>query len=135
MTDVGASRQEVVVDGVTRTQIVQYAGATGDFSPLHTDELAARAAGHVGLMAHGMLTLAATTRLVTDWFGHDAVRTLSARFTAPVWPGDALTARATVAQISVDGRRRTAQLALETRNEQGTVVLTGTADVDLRSTA
>lgn len=133
MTEVGTSRQEVVVDGVTRTQIVQYAGATGDFSSLHTDEVAARAAGHAGIMAHGMLTLAATTRLVTDWFGHEAVRTLSARFTAPVWPGDALTARATVAEISVAEGRRTAHLALETRNEQGAVVLTGAASVDLGS--
>jgi len=53
---VGDSHEEVVVDNLTRSQIVQYAGASGDFNPLHSDDLFAReVAGYPGIFAHGML--------------------------------------------------------------------------------
>jgi acyl dehydratase len=129
--EVGARREVVVCPEITRTQIVQFAGASGDYSVLHTDEPAARALGQPGLMAHGMLTMGLTSQVVTEWFGDDSLRTLEARFTSPVWPGDRLTSTATVEAVDSVGALATARLALETRNGAGDVVLVGKATVSL----
>jgi acyl dehydratase len=67
---VGDTRTAVVVDDLTRTQIVQYAGASGDYNPIHTDEVfATQVAGYPTVFAHGMLTMGLTGRLVTDFVG------------------------------------------------------------------
>jgi acyl dehydratase len=120
---VGDTREAVVADGVTRTQVVMYAGASGDYSPLHTDELAARVAGHPGLMAHGMLTMGATARLLTDWFGPEALTEYAVRFVAPVFPGAVLTARGTVVAV----RGREVDVEISTSTQEGITVITGTA--------
>jgi len=125
---VGDSRELVVCDEITRTQIAQYAGASGDFSELHTDEPHAIAAGQPKLMAHGMLTMALTAKVLTGWFGAVAARSFSARFVAPVWPGDRLTATATV--VSLDRRddgSYAALVSVDTANQLGDVVLRGRA--------
>jgi len=121
---VGASRTTVLVDNLTRTRIVQYAGASGDYNPLHTDERFAReVAGYPGVFAHGMLTMGLTARAVTDWVGEDRLTRFGVRFTAQVWPGDTLTAVVTVTAADED------EVALEvtTTNQDGVVVLSGTA--------
>jgi acyl dehydratase len=121
---VGASRTVVLVENLTRTRIVQYAGASGDYNPLHTDEPFARdVAGFPGVFAHGMLTMGMTARAVTDWVGEDRLTQIGVRFTAQVWPGDTLTATVTVTEVT-DGQ---ATLELTTINQDGTVVLSGTA--------
>ena len=63
----GAKQSKVVADGLNRTQIVQYAGASGDYNPLHTDEVfATKVAGYPSVFAHGMLTMGLTGTLLTD---------------------------------------------------------------------
>jgi len=122
--EVGASRTVVLVENLTRTRIVQYAGASGDYNPLHTDEPFARdVAGFRGVFAHGMLTMGMTARAVTDWVGDDRLTRIGVRFSAQVWPGDTLTATLTVTEV-VAGK---ATLALTTTNQDGAVVLSGTA--------
>ncbi len=70
---------------LTRADLVRYAGASGDFNPIHWSDRAAREAGLPGVIAHGMLTMALATRLVTDWAGDPgAVVECSVRFTRPV---------------------------------------------------
>ena len=121
---VGAWRATVLVENLTRTRIVQYAGASGDYNPLHTDErFAKEIAGYPGVFAHGMLTMGMTARAVTDWVGEERLTRFGVRFTAQVWPGDTLTAVVTV--TAVDGDEATLQVT--TTNQEGTVVLTGTA--------
>jgi acyl dehydratase len=121
---VGAWRTTVLVENLTRTRIVQYAGASGDYNPLHTDERYAKEiAGYPGVFAHGMLTMGMTARAVTDWVGEERLTRFGVRFTAQVWPGDTLTAVVTV--TAVDGDEATLQVT--TTNQEGTVVLTGTA--------
>jgi len=127
-TAAGDSRELLVCDEITRTQIVQYAGASGDFSELHTDEPRAIAAGQPKLMAHGMLTMALTARVLTGWFGAVAVRSFTARFAVPVWPGDRLTAAATVMSVDRQGDGSHAALvSVETTNQLGAIVLRGHA--------
>jgi acyl dehydratase len=125
---VGDSREAVLVDDLTRTQIVQYAGASGDYNPLHTDEVfATKVAGYPTVFAHGMLTMGMTGRLLTDWVGVERLASYGVRFVAQVWPGDTLTATATVESVE-DGR---AEISLVTRNQRGENVLTGKATVRL----
>lgn len=70
---------------LTRTDLVRYAGAAGDFNPIHHSDFAAAQIGLPGVVAHGMLTLGAALRVVTDWVGVPGrVRACSARFPRPV---------------------------------------------------
>ncbi|SDP88402.1 MaoC like domain-containing protein [Actinopolyspora xinjiangensis] len=70
---------------ITRTDLVRYAGASGDFNPIHHSESFAHEVGLPDVIAHGMLTMALATRLVTDWVG-DPGRIVEhgVRFTRPV---------------------------------------------------
>jgi acyl dehydratase len=126
---VGDTREVVLVENLTRTQIVQYAGASGDYNPLHTDEVfATQVAGFPSVFAHGMLTMGITGRLLTDWVGDGRLASYGARFVAQVWPGDTLTGRATVTAVRQEEDGSThVDLSIETRNQRDEVVLTGTA--------
>ena len=125
---VGDTRSEVVVDNLTRTQIVMYAGASGDYNPLHSDELfTTKVAGYPSVFAHGMLSMGASGRVLTDWFGVDRLTRYGVRFVNQVWPGDTLTATATIEAIRQDGDRHLVDLVVTTVNQDGTPVVTGSA--------
>ncbi len=131
-TKVGDNREMSLVEDLTRTQIVQYAGASGDFNPLHTDEVYAKqVAGYPTVFAHGMLTMGMTARVLTDWVGDGRLLRYGVRFIKQVWPGDALTARAEVTAVrEIDGQP-VADFEVVTRNQAGDPVLTGTATARL----
>jgi acyl dehydratase len=127
---VGQTFSAVVADDLTRTQIVQYAGSSGDYNPLHTDEpFATKVAGYPTVFAHGMLTMGMTGKVLTDWVGPQNLTSYGVRFVAQVWPGDTLTATATVDAVrdDDDGGGRLADFSIVTRNQRGEPVLTGTA--------
>jgi acyl dehydratase len=125
---VGDVHEAVVVDNLTRTQIVQYAGASGDYNPLHTDEVfATQVAGYPSVFAHGMLTMGMTGRMLTDYVGDGRLLRFGGRFTAQVWPGDTLTATATVTSLEVREGVATVDLDVATKNQDGVDVFTGTA--------
>jgi acyl dehydratase len=125
---VGASRAATVVENLTRTQLVMYAGASGDYNPLHTDEVfATKAAGFPGVFAHGMLTMALTGKALTDWVGDGRLRTFGVQFRGQVWPGDSLTTTMTVRALRDADGESLVDLDVATRNQNGDVVLTGTA--------
>jgi acyl dehydratase len=126
---VGDVKEVVLTEEVTRTQLVQYSGASGDYNPLHSDErFATEVAGYPSVFAHGMLTMGMTGRVLTDWFGAEAVLAYGARFVSQVWPGDRLTASATVTEVRDSGE---ADLTISTTNQAGDVVLAATATVRL----
>jgi acyl dehydratase len=131
-TNVGDNREMSLVEDLTRTQIVQYAGASGDFNPLHSDEVYAKqVAGYPTVFAHGMLTMGMTARVLTDWVGDGRLLRYGVRFIKQVWPGDTLTARAEVTALrEVDGQP-VADFEVVTRNQAGDPVLTGTATARL----
>ena len=125
---VGSSCEAVLVENLTRTQIVQYAGASGDFNPIHHDEVfASKAAGYPSVFAHGMLTMGLTGRLLTDWLGDGVLREYGVRFVRQVWPGDTLTARGVVKEIRVSGAEGLVEIEIETRNQKGEPVVSGSA--------
>ena len=100
----GDLHEEVLVENLTRTQLVMYSGASGDYNPIHTDELYTReAAGYPGVFAHGMLTMGMTGRAITNLAGAENVRKFGVRFTSQVWPGDTLTAATRVEAVREEG--------------------------------
>jgi len=125
---VGQQFETVVVDDLKRTQIVQYAGASGDFNPLHSDEVYAREiACYPGVFAHGMLTMGMTARALTDLLGDGRLLRFGVRFTAQVWPGDTLTVRITVDGVSDEDGVPVVELSVVTTNQDGTDVVSGYA--------
>jgi acyl dehydratase len=130
--EVGTKFEEPVVEDLKRTQIVQYAGASGDYNPLHTDEVfATKAAGFPSVFAHGMLTMAMTGRMLTDFVGDGRLTSFGGRFTSQVWPGDTLVASATVAAVREDAGQHFAELTVRTVNQDGADVFSGTATARL----
>jgi acyl dehydratase len=131
--NVGDTHTERVVENLTRTQIVQYAGASGDYNPLHTDEIyTVQVAGYPSVFAHGMLTMGLTGKMLTNYVGAGRLTTFGVRFTNQVWPGDTLDATATVAAIREEGGQHYADLTVSTVNQDGKEVLSGyaTARID-----
>ena len=123
---VGHQHQAVVVEDLSRTQIVQYAGASGDFNPIHHDEVfATKAAGYPSVFAHGMLTMGLTGKMLTEWLGDNVLAEYGVRFVKQVWPGDTLTAHGTVREIH--GNEGRVEIDIETRNQAGDAVVKGSA--------
>ena len=87
----GAAIPPFVVEDLTRTDLVRYAGASGDFNPIHHDEHFARAAGNPTVFGHGMLTAGLVARCITDFVGAGNLRRYKVRFATRVWPGDTIT--------------------------------------------
>jgi acyl dehydratase len=122
---VGDTRELLLVENLTRTQIVMYAGASGDFNPIHHDEVfATKAAGYPSVFAHGMLTMGMTGRLLTDWLGDGVLTEYGVRFVRQVWPGDTLTAKGTVKAVGADGA---VEIEVTTVNQNGEPVVAGLA--------
>jgi len=129
---VGDTHTKVLVDDLTRTQIVQYAGASGDYNPVHSDEkFVTEIAGYPTVFAHGMLTMGMTGTLLTDWVGDGRLTNYGVRFVNQVWPGDTLTATAEVSAIRNEDGQAMADLTITTVNQADTPVLTGTATARL----
>ncbi len=126
---IGDVIEQRLVEDLKRTQIVMYAGASGDFHPMHTDEPYAKAMGMPGVFAHGMLTMGITGRALTDLAGDGVLADYRGRFASQVWPGDSLLARVTVAGVDRRQGRRAARLSVLTLDQRDQVVLTGRAHV------
>ena len=125
---VGDTFEEKVIENLTRTQIVQYAGASGDYNPIHTDEVYAKEiAGYPSVFAHGMLTMGLTSKMLTNYVGDGRLKNFGVRFSRQVWPGDTLTAKATVKAVREEGGEHLVDITILTTNEAGEKVLSGTA--------
>jgi acyl dehydratase len=125
---VGDTYSERLVEDLKRTQIVQYAGASGDYNPLHTDELYTKEiAKYPTVFAHGMLTMGMTGRLLTNYVGDGRLTKYGVRFTNQVWPGDTLDSTATVDAVREEGGKWYADLTVSTKNQNGVEVVKGNA--------
>src|ERR1700759_206824 len=129
---VGDIHSELVVENLSRTQIVQYAGASGDYNPLHSDEVyTTQIAGYPSVFAHGMLTMGLTGKMLTNFVGDGRLTKFGVRFTNQVWPGDDLDAKSTVAAIREEGGQPFVDLTLTTTNQDGKEVASGSATARL----
>src|SRR5271156_7001605 len=123
---VGDTHTARLVEDLKRTQIVQYAGSSGDYNPLHTDEIfTTKIAGYPSVFAHGMLTMGMTGKMLTDYVGDARLTKYGVRFTSQVWPGDSLDATATVKAITERDGMTLVELEVSTVNQDGVQVLGG----------
>jgi acyl dehydratase len=126
---VGDTHSARLVEDLKRTQIVQYAGASGDYNPLHTDEIfTTKVAGYPSVFAHGMLTMGMTGKMLTDYVGDARLTKFGVRFTNQVWPGDTLDSTATVKEIKEEAGQKIVVLDVSTRNQDGVEVVSGYAE-------
>ncbi len=129
---VGDTHEAQLVDNLSRTQLVQYAGASGDYNPLHSDEIfTTKVAKYPTVFAHGMLTMGMTGRMVTDLVGDGRLTAYGVRFTRQVWPGDSLSATATIDAVREEDGQHLVDLSVTTVNQDGDVVVMGQATARL----
>ena len=125
----GQTFTQRLVEDLKRTQIVQYAGTSGDYNPLHSDELfTTKVAGYPSVFAHGMLTMGMTGKLLTDTVGDGNLRKYGVRFTVQVFPGDTLDATATVTRVFEENGEKRVEFDVSTVNQNGQEVLKGYAE-------
>ncbi|OLZ42141.1 dehydratase [Natrinema saccharevitans] len=123
----GDAGPTVVVADLERKHFVKYAGASGDFNPIHYDEPYATGAGNESVFGQGMFTAGVTSRVVANWFDLRDVRSFGVRFQSRVFPGDTVVASGEVAEIN----EGTVEAELEARTTDGETLLTGTATAAL----
>ena len=122
--NVGDTHTERLVEDLKRTQIVMYAGASGDYNPVHTDEVFTKeVAGYPSVFAHGMLTMGMTGKMLTNYVGDGRLTEYGVRFTSQVFPGDTLDATATIVGVT----NGIVDLDISTVNQNGVEVLKGSA--------
>src|SRR5271166_6555497 len=122
---VGDTHVERVVENLSRTQIVMYCGVSGDYNPLHADEVyVTQKAGYPSVFAHGMLTMGMTGKMLTDYVGDGRLTKYGVRFTNQVWPGDTLDSTATVKEIKDEDGQKIVVLDVSTTNQDGVPVVT-----------
>jgi acyl dehydratase len=122
---------------ITRTQIVKYAGASGDFNPIHHDELYAIRAGNDRVFAMGMMTAGFLSHMITDWVGDGKLRKYRVRFGRQVWPGDTITCKGRVTRKYTEGGTNYMEAEVFAENQRAEKVITGTivAEVPNRGAA
>jgi acyl dehydratase len=118
-----------VADTIERLDLIRYAGASGDFNPIHWSDEIARAVGLPGVIAHGMYSMAVAARMVSGWAGDPAaIKRLKVRFSAMIEPGQTLTAKGEVAEVD-NGR---VLVRFHAEDEKGEKVLSkGEAELEL----
>ena len=118
---------------LTRTDLVMYAGASGDFNPMHTDEVKAKEAGLPSVFGHGMFSAGLLGTALTNFIGVGNLRSYKVRFTKQTWPGETLTTRVIVAEK----RPESAEVVLtcELVNQDGEAKIAGEAVAALPSRA
>jgi acyl dehydratase len=118
-----ADEAPVLTHKLTRADLVEYAGASGDFNPMHTDEAAAHDAGLKSVFGHGMLSAGLLTTAIENWLGVGAITRFKVRFVKQTWPGEVLSTQITV----VDRHDGLVELACQLVNEGGEVKVEGDA--------
>ena len=117
------------VDAITRFHFVRYAGASGDFNPIHFDETAARAAGLEGVFGQGMFTAGVLSRIASEWFGPESIRRYAVRFRSRLWPGDSIHCSGRIRRVYEEDGVPHADLVLSARSGRGDVLIRGDATV------
>jgi acyl dehydratase len=133
--NVGDALPPLVKGPIQQIQLTRYAGASGDFNPIHQDEEFAKAAGMGGVFAHGMLSMGFVGQLLTDWAGAGRVRKLGVRFAGLVRLQDIVTCRGRVVGKSSKDDVHLVELEVWAENQRGEKVVSGRGTVALPSRA
>lgn len=123
--ETGAVMPESDFGPLTRSDFVRYAGAGGDFNPIHHDDEFARSAGMPSVFGMGMLHAGILGNRLARWVGPNSIRSFTVRFSGQVWPGDVLSFSGRVDDVG-DGE---AQISMTVTRQTGDVALTAKAVV------
>lgn len=126
--DVGETAPSRTFGPITRTDIVRYAGASGDFNPIHHDESFAQGAGFPTVFSIGMLQAGVLSGFAVDWLGAERIRRFTVRFSEQVWPGDELVCDGVVTDRVDDGDDVVVTVDLTCRRQTGAVAVAGSAE-------
>lgn len=118
---------------LTRTDLVRYAGASGDFNPMHHDEVKAKAAGQPSVFGHGMFSMGLLGSAITDYVGVGNVVRYKVRFSRQTWPDEQLTTKVVVTGKRAEGDRNLVDLDVRLTNENGEEKVVGEATALLAS--
>ncbi|MEF8814778.1 MAG: MaoC/PaaZ C-terminal domain-containing protein [Halovenus sp.] len=129
--EIGDEGPAVTVDAVSREDFVRYAGASGDFNPLHYDDEYARTAGHDGVFGQGMFLAGILSRVVVQWFGVEPVSSFDVRFTSKLQPSVTIRASGVIEDIQEADGSHKVELGLSAETTDGTEIAAGTAVVSL----
>ena len=130
---VGDEAPALVIEKLSRTNFVRYAGASGDFNPMHHDDTIATKVGYPSVFGHGMFTAGVLSHYLTDWVGAGNVRKYAVRFKGQLYPGRTLTIKAKVTRKYKEGDENRIDADLTVVDDQGSVLVTGTATAALPS--
>ena len=118
---------------LTRTDLVRYAGASGDYNPMHHDEILATAAGQPSVFGHGMFSMGLLGTALTDYVGPGNLTHYKVRFSRQTWPGEELTTKIVVTGKRVEDQRHLVDLECSLANGDGEVKVVGEATAVLPS--
>jgi len=113
------------VENLTRADFVKYAGASGDFNPIHYDQTFAEAAGNPTVFAQGMMSAGILSRLVVDYVGIENVRKYRTRFATRVWPSDSVTCKGRITKKSVENGEKIIEGEIAAFNQKGELAIQG----------
>lgn len=110
-------------DPITKVQLVRYAGASGDFNPLHTDDQVAQTAGMKGAIAQGILIMGFMGQAISGWFQMRDLKRFKVRFKGVTYPGDVITVKAVVREknASIEGEVFLCDIIAEDQNGEAKV--------------
>ncbi len=121
----------VISHKLTRTDLVKYAGASGDFNPMHHDEVLAMAAGQPSVFGHGMFSMGLLGSALTDYVGVGNVTRYQVRFARQTWPDEVLSSKIVVMRKREDAGRKFLDLAVTLANGDGETKVVGEATAEL----
>ncbi|MFY2557750.1 MaoC family dehydratase [Corallococcus terminator] len=116
---------------VDRVQLSRYAGASGDYNPVHVDELYAKSVGMPSVYAPGMLVMGMLGQLISDWARGGQMRRYNVRFIKMVWPGDTVVCKGRVSNRHGTAGRYFVDIDLWAENQRGELVMKGGAQIQL----
>lgn len=118
---------EAISHELSRTDLVMYAGASGDYNPMHHDEVKAQDAGLPSVFGHGMFSMGLLGRAITDWAGVGNLKNYTVRFTKQTWPGETLTTKIVVTGTREEDGDKLIDADVSLENQDGEVKVSGTA--------
>lgn len=128
---VGDELPGYVHESVTRTDLVKYAGASGDYNPMHHDETLATRVGMPSVFAHGMFSMGLLSNVLVAWAGPASVKRFDVQFRAITWPNDKITCTGKVKAKREEGGEKLVDVDLQCETKPGTRTIIGSATLAL----
>ena len=129
--NVGDELPKYVHEKVTRTDLVKYAGASGDYNPMHHDETLAKAVGLPSVFAHGMFSMGLLSNVLVNWAGAGSVKSFYVQFRAITWPDDKITCTGKVTGKREEAGAKLVDVELQCETKPGTRTISGSATLSL----